>query len=94
MKTECQAHQALASTPPRKATKGAWAAPSKRGPKPKFGAAMKNRCIRLTNADWTDVLLIGLDRLRNLVRTDAKAKRRIDKKTTSQKNHNEPNQSL
>jgi hypothetical protein len=33
---------------------------------------MKNRAMRWTDAGWADVLLIGMDRVRELVAKDAK----------------------
>ena len=37
----------------------------------KSGEPAKTRAIRMTDSDWADVLLIGLDRLRELVRKEA-----------------------
>jgi len=43
------------------------------GRKPKTpGEPMKNRAMRWTDAGWADVLLIGMDRVRELVAKDAK----------------------
>jgi hypothetical protein len=42
------------------------------GAKPKNpGEPMKNRAMRWTDAGWADVLLIGMDRVRELVAKDA-----------------------
>jgi len=41
------------------------------GRPPKAGEPAKTRAIRMTDADWADVLLVGLDRLRALVRKEA-----------------------
>lgn len=44
------------------------------GPKTKSptGERTKNRCMRWTNSGWADVLLIGMDRVRELVAKEAK----------------------
>lgn len=44
------------------------------GPKPKSatGERMKNRAMRWTDSGWADVLLIGMDRVRELVTQEAK----------------------
>ena len=46
-----------------------------RKPKSKTGELMKTRAMRWTDEGWADVLLIGMDRVRELVTKDA-AKRR------------------
>lgn len=44
------------------------------GPKPKSptGERMKNRSMRWTDPGWSDVLLIGMDRVRELVAAEAR----------------------
>ncbi len=42
-----------------------------RKPKSASGELMKSRAMRLTDAGWADVLLIGMDRVRELVTKDA-----------------------
>jgi len=43
------------------------------GAKPKNpGEPMKNRAMRWADAGWADVLLIGMDRVRELVNKEAK----------------------
>lgn len=42
-----------------------------RKPKDANGEPMKNHAMRWTDAGWSDVLLIGMDRVRELVRKDA-----------------------
>lgn len=54
------------------------------GPKPKSptGERMKNRAMRWTDSGWADVLLIGMDRVRELVAAEAKKlKKNISKIT-------------
>lgn len=48
------------------------------GPKPKSatGERMKNRAMRWTDSGWADVLLIGMDRVRELVAAEAKKVRK------------------
>jgi len=48
------------------------------GPKPKSasGELMKSRAMRWTDAGWADVLLIGTDRVRELVAKEAAKVRR------------------
>jgi hypothetical protein len=54
------------------------------GRKPKSpGEPMKNRAMRWTDAGWADVLLIGMDRVRELVAKDAKKVRASDSKRQS-----------
>jgi hypothetical protein len=43
-----------------------------RKPKNASGEPMKNRAMRWTEAGWADVLLIGMDRVRELVAKEAK----------------------
>jgi len=43
-----------------------------RKPKNASGEPMKNRAMRWTDEGWADVLLIGMDRVRELVAKDAK----------------------
>lgn len=52
--------------------------PTRRGPKTKSptGEAMKARPMRWTDAGWADVLLIGTDRVRELVAREAARVRR------------------
>ena len=52
------------------------------GPKPKAatGERMKNRAMRWTDSGWADVLLIGMDRVRELVAAEAKKARKITSK--------------
>ena len=42
-----------------------------RKPKSKTGELMKSRAMRWTDAGWADVLLIGMDRVRELVAREA-----------------------
>lgn len=42
-----------------------------RKPKSTSGELMKTRAMRWTDAGWADVLLIGMDRVRELVAKDA-----------------------
>ena len=42
-----------------------------RKPKNASGELMKSRAMRLTDAGWSDVLLIGMDRVRELVAKEA-----------------------
>lgn len=42
-----------------------------RKPKSTSGELMKNRAMRWTDAGWADVLLIGMDRVRELVAKEA-----------------------
>ena len=42
-----------------------------RKPKSPSGEVMKTRAMRWTDAGWADVLLIGMDRVRELVRKEA-----------------------
>lgn len=42
-----------------------------RKPKSKTGELMKSRAMRWTDAGWADVLLIGMDRVRELVAKEA-----------------------
>ena len=42
-----------------------------RKPKSPTGEVAKTRAMRWTDADWSDVLFIGLDRVRELVRKEA-----------------------
>jgi hypothetical protein len=42
-----------------------------RKPKDAGGELMKTRAMRWTDAGWADVLLIGMDRVRELVAKDA-----------------------
>jgi hypothetical protein len=42
-----------------------------RKPKSASGEVMKSRAMRWTDAGWSDVLLIGIDRVRQLVADDA-----------------------
>jgi hypothetical protein len=42
-----------------------------RKPKSASGELMKSRAMRWTDAGWADVLLIGMDRVRELVTKDA-----------------------
>ena len=44
---------------------------SGRKPKSKTGELMKTRAMRWTEGGWADVLLIGMDRVRELVAKDA-----------------------
>ena len=44
-------------------------------PKSPSGAPMKLRSMRWDDADWADARLIGMDRVRELVRADAARKR-------------------
>ena len=41
---------------------------------------MKNRAMRWTDSGWADVLLIGMDRVRELVAAEAKKARKITSK--------------
>lgn len=41
------------------------------GRKPKAGEPMKQHAMRWTDAGWADVLLIGMDRVRELVAQEA-----------------------
>ena len=52
------------------------------GPKPKSatGERMKNRAMRWTDSGWSDVLLIGMDRVRELVAAEAKKARKFASK--------------
>ena len=50
------------------------------GRPPKGGEPAKTRAIRMTDADWSDVLLVGLDRLRELVRREADKIRKKERK--------------
>jgi hypothetical protein len=47
------------------------------------GEPMKNHAMRWTDAGWADVLLIGMDRVRELVAKDAKKVRASDSKKQS-----------
>lgn len=42
-----------------------------RKPKSKTGERMKTRAMRWTDEGWADVLLIGMDRVRDLVAKEA-----------------------
>lgn len=42
-----------------------------RKPKSKNGELMKSRAMRWTDAGWADVLLIGIDRVREMVAKEA-----------------------
>jgi len=42
-----------------------------RKPKSKTGELMRTRAMRWTDAGWADVLLIGMDRVRQLVAKEA-----------------------
>ena len=42
-----------------------------RKPKSATGEVMKTRAMRWTDSDWADALLIGMDRVRELVRKEA-----------------------
>ena len=44
---------------------------------------MKNRAMRWTDAGWADVMLIGMDRVRELVAKEAKKVRASDSKKQS-----------
>ena len=48
------------------------------------GEPMKNRAMRWNDEGWADVLLIGMDRVRELVAKDAKKVRASDSKKQSQ----------
>jgi hypothetical protein len=52
------------------------------GPKPKSptGERMKNRAMRWTDSGWADVLLISMDRVRELVAAEAKKARKVASK--------------
>lgn len=52
----------------------------KSGPKPKSatGERMKSRAMRFTDSDWSDVLFVGLDRVREIIRDEARRKRLIE----------------
>jgi hypothetical protein len=61
-------------------------APTKRGgpgrgqgrkPKSASGELMKSRAMRWTDAGWADVLLIGMDRVRELVAKEATKVRKL-----------------
>ena len=52
-----------------------------RKPKSKTGELMKTRAMRWTDAGWADVLLIGMDRVRELV---AKEAAKVRKKQVSE----------
>lgn len=49
------------------------------GPTPKSatGERMKSRAVRFTDSDWSDVLFVGLDCVRELIRDEARRKRSI-----------------
>ena len=47
-----------------------------RKPKNESGEHMKNHAMRWTDARWSDVLLIGMDRVRELVAKEAAKLRR------------------
>jgi hypothetical protein len=47
------------------------------------GEPMKNRAMRWTDAGWADVMLIGMDRVRELVAKEAKKVRASDSKKQS-----------
>jgi hypothetical protein len=47
------------------------------------GEPMKNRAMRWTDAGWADVLLIGMDRVRELVAKEAKRGASTDSKKQS-----------
>lgn len=48
-----------------------------RKPKSKTGELMKTRAMRWTDAGWADVLLIGMDRVRELVAKEAAKVRKL-----------------
>jgi hypothetical protein len=48
-----------------------------RKPKSASGELMKSRAMRWTDAGWADVLLIGMDRVRELVAKDAAKVRKL-----------------
>jgi len=47
-----------------------------RKPKSPTGERMKHRGMRWTDSDWLDVLFIGMDRVRELVRKEADRQRK------------------
>ncbi len=49
-----------------------------RKPKSATGEAMKPRAMRWTDSDWADALLIGMDKVRELVRKEAAKVRKRD----------------
>lgn len=49
-----------------------------RKPKSATGEVMKPRAMRWTDSDWADVLLIGMDKVRELVRKEAAKVRKRD----------------
>lgn len=57
----------------------------KSGPKPKSptGDRMKSRAVRFNDSDWGDVLFVGLDRIRELIREEARRKRLIQLSTSA-----------
>jgi len=48
-----------------------------RKPKNPSGELMKSRAMRWTDAGWADVLLIGMDRVRELVAKEATKVRKL-----------------
>jgi hypothetical protein len=48
-----------------------------RKPKSASGELMKSRAMRWTDAGWADVLLIGMDRVRELVAKEANKVRKL-----------------
>jgi hypothetical protein len=52
-------------------TRGGARAGAGRKPKSPSGERMKSRAMRWTDAGWADVLLIGMDRVRDLVAKEA-----------------------
>ena len=53
-----------------------------RKPKSKTGALMKTRAMRWTDDGWADVLLIGADRVRELVAKEAARVRKLKGKSS------------
>lgn len=67
---------AAKTAPQRQAKRGGQRNGAGRKPKDASGEVMKSRAMRWTDAGWADVLLIGMDRVRELVAREAAKVRR------------------